>query len=189
MNSIKQKIVDITKQNRVNVVVGSHRVQVSVNNLTTALELIARSLEQCKIHNFNSYDLFENVYGIERQVPKNAFINDYTNQWPNRNCCFRVRKNMPNNRLIENIERTKQLRSKVFEISRQIHSIQDEHIYEDVKESTLNKIKKFKINKVNKSKLKSNFRKLFKDLKSKNSTADSSTLMFILNEVNFDSTI
>lgn len=196
MNSIKQKIVDITKQGKVPVRVGSHKVQVHVHHNTTGLELIARCLEQCKIHNFNSYELYENVYGIERHVSKKAFISEYIQQWPHKNCCFRVRKNVLNSRLNETIAKSKVLRSKLFEMSRQMssmQSIQDEHIYEDVKDSSVSKLKKFKINKLNKLKIKNNFRKLFTDFKeSRNkhsTTANSSALMFILNEVNFDSTI
>nr|ARQ84123.1 cytochrome P450 [Brachionus plicatilis] len=67
-----------------------------------------------------------------------------------------------------------------------MQSIQDEHIYSDVKDSSESKLKKFKINKLNKLKIKNNFRKLFTDFKeSRNkhsTTANSSALMFILNE-------
>ena len=193
MNSMKQKIFDFTKQNKVIVKIGSHKVQVQVQNLTTALELIARSLLQCKIHNFNSYILCEIVCGIERQIPKNAFIKDYISEWPDKNCYFRVRKNLADLCLMQNIEKTKQLRTKIFEISKQMSSVQSisgEHIYEDVKDSS--KIKKLKLNKINKLKLKNTIRKIFQEIKIKKNisySSDSSTMMFIINEPNFDSTI
>lgn len=193
MNSLKQKIIHFTKQNKVHVKIGSHKVQVQVQNLTTALELTARSLQQCKIYNFNSYVLCEIVCGIERQIPKNDFIFEYIKDWPDKNCYFRIRKDYPNKNVLETIEKTKQLRSKLFEISKQMSSIQsisDQHIYEDV--NNFSNYKKLKLNKLNKQKLKKTVIKMFQELKFKNKTStssDSSTLMFILNEVNFDSTI
>ncbi|CAF0909080.1 unnamed protein product [Brachionus calyciflorus] len=204
MNSIKQKIAEITTRqtNKVSVRIGSHQVILQLEKNTTGLELVARALELCKIHNFHSYDLYENVFGIEKLVTKDCLVYDLVQQWPNKLCCFRVRKTCLNNsRVMQLMERNVILRERLFEHSKRLSTcqttFQEEHIYEDVKDLSSSKIQKKSIKNTtfNKLKLKNNFRKIFRDLKMKHSNlkksniSDSSQLMNILNEINFDSTL